>query len=213
MHFCTQCKNMYYLKIRDGEGENSLIYYCRNCGNEDNTLNSENVCVSDIQLRRSEQKYTYMVNEYTKYDPTLPRINNIKCPNQECMSNAQHKGGAGTSKKDTGTGTAGTGTGATIKISKKTKEAALAKRASKLAVEKMIEQEEASEAANASEAAVEASETAANASAAPTVLASKEDGENEHNREIIYIRYDDVNMKYVYLCVHCDTMWKTDNRN
>jgi DNA-directed RNA polymerase subunit M/transcription elongation factor TFIIS len=27
-------------------------------------------------------------------------------------------------------------------------------------------------------------------------------------REIIYIRYDDVNMKYVYLCSDCDTVWK-----
>lgn len=29
-------------------------------------------------------------------------------------------------------------------------------------------------------------------------------------REIIYIRYDDINMKYVYLCSTCDTIWKTD---
>jgi DNA-directed RNA polymerase subunit M/transcription elongation factor TFIIS len=34
----------------------------------------------------------------------------------------------------------------------------------------------------------------------------------ENNREVIYIRYDDTNMKYVYLCVHCDTTWRTDNR-
>jgi hypothetical protein len=33
-----------------------------------------------------------------------------------------------------------------------------------------------------------------------------------NNREVIYIRYDDINMKYVYLCVHCDTTWRTDNR-
>ena len=28
------------------------------------------------------------------------------------------------------------------------------------------------------------------------------------NREIIYIRYDDTNMRYVYLCSTCDTVWK-----
>jgi hypothetical protein len=27
-------------------------------------------------------------------------------------------------------------------------------------------------------------------------------------REIIYIRYDDVNMKYVNLCSDCDTVWQ-----
>lgn len=26
--------------------------------------------------------------------------------------------------------------------------------------------------------------------------------------EIIYMRYDNENMKYLYLCVHCDTSWK-----
>jgi DNA-directed RNA polymerase subunit M/transcription elongation factor TFIIS len=31
------------------------------------------------------------------------------------------------------------------------------------------------------------------------------------SREVLYIRYDDVNMKYVYVCVHCNTTWKTDN--
>ena len=30
-------------------------------------------------------------------------------------------------------------------------------------------------------------------------------------REIIYIRYDDVNMKYVYMCSECSVIWKTNN--
>ena len=81
MHFCTNCHNMYYLKIRE-DGGNTLNYYCRNCGHEDTTLNAEAICVSETQLRRSEQKFTHMINEYTKFDPTLPRINTIKCPNQ-----------------------------------------------------------------------------------------------------------------------------------
>ena len=29
-------------------------------------------------------------------------------------------------------------------------------------------------------------------------------------REIIYIRYDDSNMKYIYLCSDCDTVWQTN---
>jgi hypothetical protein len=28
--------------------------------------------------------------------------------------------------------------------------------------------------------------------------------------EIIYMRYDDDNMKYLYLCVTCNTHWKTE---
>ena len=27
--------------------------------------------------------------------------------------------------------------------------------------------------------------------------------------DILYLRYDDANMKFVYLCAHCDTIWNT----
>lgn len=30
------------------------------------------------------------------------------------------------------------------------------------------------------------------------------------NPEVIYIRYDDEKLKYLYMCVECDTTWKTD---
>ena len=32
-------------------------------------------------------------------------------------------------------------------------------------------------------------------------------------REIIYIRYDDTNMKYIYLCSTCDTVWNTNDKS
>jgi DNA-directed RNA polymerase subunit M/transcription elongation factor TFIIS len=124
MHFCTECDNMYYLKIMDNDA-NSLIYYCRNCGHENTTLTAENVCVSDTQVKRSEDQYVHIVNEYTKYDPTLPRINTIDCPNSKCPSNVETDG-------------------------------------------KKVE------------------------------------------REVIYIRYDDTNMKYMYVCAVCNTNWKND---
>jgi aspartate carbamoyltransferase regulatory subunit len=114
---------MYYIRISEEDG-NKLIYYCRNCGNEDQYLTKENICVSKIELKRSEQKYSHIINKYTKLDPTLPRTTSIKCPNQSCLSNSNK----------------------TDKI----------------------------------------------------------------EREIIYIRYDDVNIKYVYLCSNCDTLWRTD---
>jgi DNA-directed RNA polymerase subunit M/transcription elongation factor TFIIS len=111
---------MYYIRI-DGENPNKLVYYCRNCGNEDSTLNVDNVSVSKVQLSKAEQKFSHIINKYTKLDPTLPRVSKILCPNQDCETNTNHT-----------------------------------------------------------------------------------------HREIIYIRYDDVNMKYVYLCSTCDTVWKTD---
>ena len=122
MHFCNKCDNMYYIQI-SSEEENKLVYYCRNCGNEDNQLTSENLCVSKIQLKKGEQKFNHIINQYTKLDPTLPRINTIKCPNADCISNS-------------------------------------------------------------------------------------DDGK----REVIFLRYDDTNMLYIYLCGQCDTVWKTEKQ-
>ena len=121
MHFCSNCSNMYYIRI-NSDDPNKLVYYCRKCGNEDKTLAIQNVCVSKTLVKKSEQTFSHIINKYTKLDPTLPRINNVLCPDPECPTN-----------KD---GVA---------------------------------------------------------------------------REIIYIRYDDVNMKYVYLCSECDTVWETNN--
>lgn len=127
MHFCIKCDNMYYIRI-SAEDDNKLIYYCRNCGHEDNILTNQYICVSSTQLKRTEQKYSHIINKYTKLDPTLPRTNTIKCPNSDCDSN-----------KDS-------------------------------------------------------------------------HSEVYKQNEVIYIRYDDINMKYIYICVNCDTIWKTDEQ-
>jgi len=121
MHFCNTCHNMFYIRI-DSENTNKLIYYCRNCGNEDSTISNDSVSISKIQIKKSEKEFTHFINKYTKLDPTLPRVNKILCPNPSCETNKKDK-----------------------------------------------------------------------------------------EREIIYIRYDDVNMKYVYLCSTCDTVWKTED--
>ena len=119
MHFCSNCQNMYYIRINP-DNANKLVYYCRNCGNEDAALAVDNVCVSKTSVKKGAQSFTHIVNKYTKLDPTLPRVNNILCPNQDCA----------------------------------------------------------------------------------TVVDKKEN-------EVIYMRYDDTNMKYIYLCAHCDHVWKT----
>ena len=123
MHFCSNCKNMYYIKI-DEDNPNSLLYYCRNCGNEDNLITEDNICVSKTQIKKGEKSFSHFINKYTKLDPTLPRVNNILCPNKDCPTNTKNE-----------------------------------------------------------------------------------------PREIIYIRYDDLNINYVYLCSTCDTTWKTEEQN
>lgn len=121
MQFCTECHNMYYIRMTENNA--GLLYYCRNCGNTDDTVTSENMCItSEVSNVRT---FKHSVNKYTVYDPTLPHITTIRCPNAECESN-----------KDNGP-----------------------------------------------------------------------------ERDVIYIRYNDAAMKYLYICTHCDTTWKTDEQH
>jgi len=114
---------MYYIKLSDTE-DNKLIYYCRKCGEETDIVDEENMCVLNTNFNQTEQGFTTMINPYTKLDPTLPRVNNLKCPNAECPSNLDNE---------------------------------------------------------------------------------------DHKTEIIYLRYDDINMNYIYLCVVCDKVWTMNN--
>lgn len=34
--------------------------------------------------------------------------------------------------------------------------------------------------------------------------------EDQSKNEVVYIRYNNTDMKYVYLCCHCDNVWKSD---
>ena len=124
MKFCTQCDNMYYIGI-DEKNTNELIYYCRNCKHIDDTLSTEGACIIDTHSQNNAN-FNHTINKYTKMDPTLPRVYNIKCPNVECKSN-------------------------------------------------------------------------------------KHEGDYKFP-EVIYMRYDDANMKYVYICNDCDNKWKTSNK-
>lgn len=83
MHFCTNCDNMYYIKLAGEEG-NELVYYCRNCGNENTDIGKQDIFVSSTNLKPVDNNYVNIINQYTKFDPTLPRVANVKCPNAEC---------------------------------------------------------------------------------------------------------------------------------
>ena len=83
MNFCDKCDNMFYMKIDD---KDSLVYYCRNCGNEKTDVSVANLCVSTYE--DVTNKTVNKINEYTKYDPTLPHSYTIKCPNKKCKTNA-----------------------------------------------------------------------------------------------------------------------------
>ena len=121
MHFCIVCDNMYYIKLN--ENNNELMYYCRNCGHENTSFDQDNIVISKTLIDNQNITKHNVINEYTKLDPTLPRVYNILCINKDCPSN-----------------------------------------------------------------------------------------QNEDVQpEVMYIRYDSKNLKYVYLCCNCDTEWNNES--
>ena len=85
MHFCSNCDNMYYIRI-DANDPNKLVYYCRKCGNEDDLFNIDNVSIVKTDIKKNEDSFSHIINKYTKLDPTLPRTDKIQCPNKDCDS-------------------------------------------------------------------------------------------------------------------------------
>ena len=94
MKFCTKCDNMLYLHIDENEPD-KLMHFCQKCGNKQkikikNNMDDQEKDVQDYCIYKEHiqetAKFENFVNKYTKYDPTLPSMKNIKCPNVDCPS-------------------------------------------------------------------------------------------------------------------------------
>lgn len=82
MKFCEQCSNMLYVTINK---ERQLVHYCKCCGYKTvETDLTKSVCIIDDNKINDSTKYSQYINPWLKYDPCLPRVNNIQCPDREC---------------------------------------------------------------------------------------------------------------------------------
>ena len=116
MKFCPVCDNLFRLRV---DTDQTLQHHCIKCGTVEAI--TDNCVISTTYCNQPRQNIQNNINKYTKYDPTLPRINFLKCPNQKCKNHVDND-----------------------------------------------------------------------------------------EREIIYVRYDNVQLKYIYICPECDTIWESD---
>ena len=90
MEFCDNCNNMLYVEVIQAEGLEapSLKHYCKNCKYSRVSSHVESsMLISDkSQFDASEIAFKSYMSPYIKYDPTLPRVNNIKCTNTACKA-------------------------------------------------------------------------------------------------------------------------------
>jgi DNA-directed RNA polymerase subunit M/transcription elongation factor TFIIS len=75
----------------DGNEQEGLRYYCRNCGDED-VIDHQATNVMKTVINGNDDVYVNIVNKYTKYDNTIPRVNDIACANAECSTHDDSKG-------------------------------------------------------------------------------------------------------------------------
>lgn len=82
MKFCTVCDNVYFIKVNENK---DMVYFCKNCANEEiQKKENGSICIIDDNKVDDTTKYSQYINKYLKFDPTLPRVNNIPCPNTKC---------------------------------------------------------------------------------------------------------------------------------
>jgi len=86
MKFCEICHNVKFISTNE---DKNLVYLCSVCGDKevaDTTRGS--ICVVEDNKVDDDILYNQYINPYIKYDPSLPRVNNIECPNKDCKKPA-----------------------------------------------------------------------------------------------------------------------------
>ena len=92
MNFCPECECMLYTKTSDEEGK-KLLNYCKNCfwSGDYVTDSDEKISIYKKTYTDDNISHSIYTNPNIIYDNTLPRINNIKCINEQCVSNIKSK--------------------------------------------------------------------------------------------------------------------------
>lgn len=85
MKFCSVCQSLYCLKKNDNK---ELVYECKYCGNQE-PRDEGTMCVYSSKSDGDYMTFQMAKNQYTIKDPTLPRLSNVKCINTNCLTNQE----------------------------------------------------------------------------------------------------------------------------
>jgi DNA-directed RNA polymerase subunit M/transcription elongation factor TFIIS len=192
MNFCPVCKFMVYTKL--AEDTSKLTKYCKSCG-WSGEIDKLDKCVYSRNYSDDFIAQRMISNRYTIYDPTLPRVSSIKCINDNCMTN---KVGLENSLK--------------FSIPQFLGTEVIISELEKIGL-KSIENFRIN---NKNMGVI--FENKEDLETGKSLLSSLEfEGEkvkiselSKVEREIIFIKFDNNNMKYLYMCSTCGTSWKTN---
>lgn len=89
--FCKECKNCLRPKNKTTKsGKSKLTYYCQNCSKYYSKKSKKKLVIYNISYE-SDSISKYTENDYLKYDPTIPHLKSMSCINVNCASNLKCK--------------------------------------------------------------------------------------------------------------------------
>lgn len=197
MEFCKKCDNMYYVRVG---GDSKLEYHCKQCGHFEEYYNDiQNCCIYKQNLGENHSVHDISINQYITKDPTLPRLNNINCVNKDCLTNNYMPHSALVYGID-------------IKLDHDEfltfiKSNILKNSDLKLSF-KRLDDKMGILTFDSDEILKENLDKIREIKYKKTEISCSE--LSNINREIIFIKYDSVNMKYLYICSTCNTSWKNN---
>lgn len=77
--FCPKCSNMLYESVE----ENSLLFICKSCAYQKISSNQAPTVFKKYYSKELLTE-TFSTNPHTHLDPTLPRLKNKSCANDQC---------------------------------------------------------------------------------------------------------------------------------
>jgi hypothetical protein len=74
---------MLYLQVDE---DNKLTSNCKNCNFKvvEENMTEESACVAIKNFAGDANSFKNYMTPFIKFDPSLPRVNNIKCPSETC---------------------------------------------------------------------------------------------------------------------------------
>lgn len=79
---------MLYIKV---DADHTMTFFCKNCAYEKTVDDTESVCVAESHVTiEDDSRFSMFTTPLIKYDPTLPHVTNILCPNTSCSKRENH---------------------------------------------------------------------------------------------------------------------------
>ena len=204
MEFCNKCDNIYYIEIHQLTGK--LNYKCKKCKNfvDLNKVNKKSYLIK-TNIQKKKASYDYIINEYTKYDNTLPRIKHISCPKcskssqspQEHKLPQEHKSAPAAPPPPS--------------PQQQQTQVQLHEQKSQQAPPSAPPSPPVAPQAQNNDKHIDDDDEDSDLFGQINQLGDgiiMEGGATSDENEVIFIRYDDINLKYIYLCCKCDYVWK-----